>query len=491
MAVTGAAAYKEFDKVQDDLGQSVSKSADRNAANARQQKALDAAEDARNQKRLEKAFDRSEIDTKTLQSKVTGFASRDDVARDYAGVATQRSMEYAELARKAASDQDWKTHRTMVDKMNRIKGDFKNAVNDEKFLGDLFSKHQKGYLDGSIDDDDWLEFMKSVESKDYEIGLDENDNRVMTALVDDEKGGKKRVTKKMADIVNGNERPYEVVDVTGKGGLVDEWLVGFGKRKYDKVSGGYITTNQVWDDKNEEAFNAKLRGLQSNDRVMYSLLKQASSGQIRKKEGFSEKDKTLVRDYLYQQVRGQFTESVTKKVRSTTPQEKAYQSKLNRDITVRGQDIGKVKADKADANYKERLELDWWRAKNPTKRSVKPTKDDLQKSNSLLAFEIANKIKNAGKEGDSDSTLDSIINTIGDKYGLSTSSNSDWWGKNEFNLGNREFNQDDTHGIAKAIAKKMGYKYDASYAQEKLTNEFLKNENKGVDSKTTTTGNIR
>ena len=355
---TAGAGYRELKRVGNYIAPNVSKAADRLAANARQQKSLNAAEKARQDKRLDDALKEADVDTEALQSKVTGFQNRDDVARDYATTATERSMKYAQLAREAATSGDWKTHRAYIDRMNRIKGDFKNAVNDEKFLGDLFSQHQKSFLDGKIDDDDWLDFMEAIEDHNYEVGLDENDNRVVTALVKKEDGSRERITKNISDIVNGNERPYEVVTVNGKGGLVDEMLVGFGKRKYDSEGKNYITTEQVWDDKNEQAFSAKVKGLQSNDRTMYSLLKQASNDQIRKKGGFTQADKDLVKDYLYKQVRGQYDESTSQKVRQLTPDERLQENARNRAIQRRGQDLSQKRSD-------DRLALDWYKALNP------------------------------------------------------------------------------------------------------------------------------
>lgn len=355
---TGAAGYQRLQKVGNYISDNANRAADRAAANMRQARALNAQKKARQEKRLDDALKEADVDTEALQAKVTGFANRDDVARDYARQAAERSMEYAELAREAASNSDWKTHRMYLDKMNRIKGDFKNAVNDEKFLGETFAGYFKGFQEGKIDDEDWLDFMAAVEDSDYEISLDENDNRVITALVKGEDGEMKKVSKKMADLVNGNERPYEVVPVNGKGGLVDQMLVGFGKRKYDSTGANYVTTEQVWDDKNETAFNVKVQGLQSDDRTMYSLLKQASNGQIRKKEGFNEEDKQIVRDFLYKQVRGQYDEVSSQKVRQMTPEEKKQEAAANRAVTRRGQNL-------AQSRHKDNMALKWYNATKP------------------------------------------------------------------------------------------------------------------------------
>lgn len=371
--VTAGAGYKELKRVGNYIAPNVQKNTDRLAGQIAQQKQLDAAEKARQEKRLDSALKEADVDTEALQAKVTGFAGRDDVARDYAGAATDRSMEYAELAREAATNQDWKTHRMYMDKMNRIKGDFKNAVNDEKMLGELFGTYQKQYQAGEIDDDDWLGFLEAVEDSNYEISLDENDNRQITALVKNDEGEMEKVTKKMSDLVNGNERPFEVVPVSGKGGLVDEMLVGFGKRKYDSTGANYVTTEQVWDDKNELAFDAKVRGLQSDDRMMYSLLKQATNGQVRKKEGFTEEDNQIVKDFLYKQVRGQYDESTSQKVRQMTPEEKKLEAARGRSVQRRGQDIGAQKA-------KDRLALDWYKAMNPNKGGGKQSEEQMTMS---------------------------------------------------------------------------------------------------------------
>ena len=58
------------------------------------------------------------------------------------------------------------------------------------------------------------------------------------------------------------------------------------------------------------------------------------------------------------------------------------------------------------------------------------------------------------------------------EYGLNTSANNDWWGRNEFNLDDNEKYQDDPHSVAEAIADKMGYEYDAKYAQAELTKKL-------------------
>ncbi len=486
---SGAAGYQQLTKVGNYISDNNNRAADRSAANMRHQSSINDAKQARAEKRLDKALEGTKVDIEALQAKATGFETRDDLARDYAMTATKRSEEYAEKAREAAAAGDWVAMNNWKGKMNRIKGDFKNTVNDEAILAENMKVHQEKYFNGEVDDDEWLDFGEAIEDFNYEIVLDENDNKVIRAIVMDDKGNveldedgnAKIIEKKWSEVVNQKDRPYEVVrleDKEGKKGLIGDLLSTMGKRKYDQNTGQYITTSQTWDDEAENQFKAKVRGLQSNDRVMYSLLRQASGGQTRKKSNFTDQDKALVEDFLRFQVKGGYDTTESKKVRGRTPEEMEREAARNRAVTRRGQDLSQDRANKSDKNAKARLELDWWRAKNHKKSGSKPTKKELKKSNSALAYEIAIKIKNAGKDGDKESTIDAAISEIGEEYGLNISKNSDWWGRNEFNLDDKEYYQDDPHGVAKAIAKKMGYEYDAGYAQEQLTKKLMDDKKK-------------
>lgn len=357
--VSSGAAYRQLERVGNYIAPNVNKAADRLAGD------MDAAMEradrrkARAEKRFDEASKAAAVDTEALVSKTTGFVNRDDVARDYAMTATQRSQEYSDLAIEAAARGDYKAHQMYLNKMNRIKGDFKNAVNDEARLKELFKTYLTKYQNNEIDDDDFLDFATATEDFNYEIGLDENDNRVINAFVTDEETGETRtITKKMSDLVNGNDRPWERTKVEGKGGVVDQMLVNLGKRTYDQAGENYITTSQVWDDKAEKGFEAQAAGLMSDERKMYSLLKQASNGQIRKKSGFTDEDRNMVKNFLRDQVIGAYDETTSEKVRQLTPDEKEKQAAANRAVTRRGQDL-------AQARHKDNMALKWYNAMKP------------------------------------------------------------------------------------------------------------------------------
>lgn len=465
--VTAGAAYKQLTKVGDYISPNINAGADRIARQGMRQKQLNADAKARADKRLDEALGGIQVDTEALQSKATGFETRDDVARDYAYTATQRSMEYAELAREAAQNGDWVAMNNYKGKMKRIEGDFKNTVNDEKLLGEIFTGYRDKYQSGEIDDDEWLDFAESMEKFNYEIKLDENDNKVITAIeLDDEgqpvmdaEGNPKVMTKKWADVVNQRDRPFEVVrleDKEGKKGLIGDMLSTMGKRKYDEETGQYITTTQTWDDEAERQFTAKVKGLQSNDRTMYSLLKQASGGEITKKKDFTDSDKQLVEDFLRFQVKGGYDTEESMKVRTMTVEEREAEAAKNRAVTMRGQDIGKEKADASNQIALKKLALEEWKAQNPNKTLSKGDEKKAQNEALVVKFyEVAKAIGNLGDKAD-----DAQVQKVLDDSGLGFIADTDWqlWFQdNEFDIGTvKDIKNKDAFKIVKGMAKKAG-----------------------------------
>ena len=78
--VTAGAAYKQLTKVGDYISPNINAGADRIARQGMRQKQLNADAKARADKRLDEALGGIQVDTEALQSKATGFETRDDVA---------------------------------------------------------------------------------------------------------------------------------------------------------------------------------------------------------------------------------------------------------------------------------------------------------------------------------------------------------------------------------------------------------------------------
>ena len=437
--VSAGAGYKELKRVGNYVAPQVNAGADRLAANVRQQKELNAAEKARADKQIYDASEGVVVDIETLQAKATGFQNRDDLARDYAIVAVKRSEEYAEKAREAASRQDWTAMNNYKGKINRIKGDFKNTVNDEEILKKSMDKYRESWQNGEVDDEDWLDFGESLERFNYEIAFDENDNKVIRAIVLDDKnqpelddeGNPKVIEKKWADVVSQRDRPYEVVqleDKQGKKGLIGDMLATMGKRKYDENTGQFITTFQTWDDTAEKQFLAKVRGIQADDRSMYSLLKQASGGSIKKKDDFTEEDNKLVEDFLRYQVKGGYSTEGSTKVRTRTPEEiekdSAADRNLRRELQKDSQEFSSAEAQKARdaalAQFQVKLAADV--SADKVKGMGKNAKD---KMTVARFYDVAQEVAKLGKDA-----KESDVQAVYDKSGLGflLTGDFDWFG---------------------------------------------------------------
>lgn len=498
MAKVGAgAAGSQLKRVGNYIAPQINKSADRLDGAIQQQKVLDDTKKARGEKRLDESLADITVDQAALQSKATGFVQRDDVFRAFAGRVSTRSEEHATAARKAALDSDWGLVANLKGKMNRLKGDFKNTVNDEAILAKRFAGYEAKFAAGDIDDEDFLNFGVAVEKFDFEIVLDENDNKIVRALVEADDGSVSVMDKKWSELVNMTDRPYEVVHMedrsTEKGvekGLVSNLLATMGKRKYDSTGKNYTTTTQKWDDTAETQFMQKVIGLQSDDRSMYSLLKQAT--RERKKTGFTTEDKNEVEKMIRNQVKGGYGEETTIEVAKRTATQLGNEEDAKNEVTKRGHDITAQRDKDTKENESGKLDLAWWKAKNPVKagKGGTATKEELTKSSSVLAYEIAMRINNVGdisEEGITDKMLDKLIVEIGEEYGLNLSENSDWWGGNEFNMSGEEFDQKDPHSVARAIAEKMGYVYDSKHAQAELTKKLSKKDEPKADKDGTIT----
>lgn len=480
--VSAGAAGSQLKRAGNYVAPIVTAQADRLAASNRQDKQLRADKQARDEERLDKAY--SEIKVEDLVTTATGQTTRDDVARNYASVATQRSMEYAEKAREAASKGDWTTMNNYKGRINRIKGDFKNTVNDEVMLKEMMDNYKKKWRDKEIDDPEWLDFAESLEKFNYTITLDENDNKVITAVeldddgkpVLDENGEPKVMTKKWSDLVNQNDRPYEVVrleDKEGKKGLIGDLLSTMGKRKYDEQTGDFITTTQEWDETAENQFKAKLNGLFSSDRMMYSLLNQATGGNNKKKKGFTEEDKKLVEDFLRFQVKGGYGEESSLKVTPQTQTQRESEAAKNRAVTMRGQDAANQRAKEANEIALKKLALEEWKAKNGDKepKTAEEKKKVQDKALVVKFFDVAKRIGSLGAKANDDE-----VQEVLDESGLGFVLDTDWqlWFEdNQFDLGVTDIKNKDAFNIVKGMAKKAGLKMedtDIRSALVELTN---------------------
>ena len=317
--VGGGAAYIRLQVPKDDISANARNFAGIEAANARHQAGINEGKRKDAEAAKKKAYADTELPDDAFKNDVTGFDNIDDINRDFASSGVDLYIDLGRQAREAYDKGDNATYRNLVQKQKKILNSFDNHTNDQKMLGKLNADYMKLDTEGKISpvDEEWEKVMDAANSNNYKYVYDEDGNVNMKFLLKDEDGNEYTKTVKKSDFFNGNYRPYEKVEVTGNGGLIDDMLVGFGKRVYDKQSGNYITTKQVWDDKNEAGLQAKLEEVTSSDRSMSSLLYQATGGAVKKKgnpkvygeeSAFTDEDYKIVRQFITDQVKAQYNE---------------------------------------------------------------------------------------------------------------------------------------------------------------------------------------
>ena len=322
--VTAAAAGKQLQVPKDNIDQGLQYwggIAARENAEAKKAEALKKKEDAAARN---KAFKDTELKDDAFKTTVTGFDSRDDVVRNFASTAIEGYTNIGVKAREAYDKGDYKSYKSFLDEQQKVLSQFKNLTNNEEHLAKVNENYVKLANEGKISpvDNEWEGLMESIAQHNFVYSLDERNNPVVEALIKDSEGNESKMKVKVSDLVNGNYRPYENVEMAGDEGLVNSWLSGFGKRVKNEATGNWETTKQVWDDLNERALEAKLDVVMGDKRVMSSLLYQASRGTIKKKgdaerygeqDSYTKEDKQLVKDFVTRQIKAAYDEEDSRK----------------------------------------------------------------------------------------------------------------------------------------------------------------------------------
>jgi hypothetical protein len=318
---TGAAAYKQLQVPQDNINQGLQywggiaakQGAEARARNEKRRLAEDAAK--------QKAYSAADLPDDAFKTKVTGFDTRDDIVRNFASTAIDGYVNLGEEARAAYDRGDYKSYRSTLDKQQKLLSQFENLTNNEEHLAKINQEYVKLELEGKISpvDKEWRQLMQSLANHNFEYKLDDNQNPYIEALLKDDETGEERATKvKVSNLVSGNYRPYETVKITGKDGVINQWLADFGKRTFNKDTGNWQTTTQVWDERNQASLDAKIDSITGDKRAMSSLLYQATQGAVSKKgnverygadDGFTKEDYELVRNFLNDQVLAAYDET--------------------------------------------------------------------------------------------------------------------------------------------------------------------------------------
>lgn len=379
--VSAGAAGSQLKRVGNYIAPQINKGADRVAANARQQKQLNATRRNQEDQQLEKRLSDTKVDDDTFLVTATGVTDEDDFNRLAAINGLNKAKEVFQKARELDLSGDRLGADEQRAKANKIQSSFKNLVNNIPIVKGIMAGYEEDFSKGKIKPEAYKRMAIGGAIRGEAVpNLNDNGDWELKILVRDEETGEvelgddgkaKYVTSTIGDIKKGLNKPYYFNELLGKDGELNKVLLSMGKSKYDEVNDQYIDTKQVWDEARQRSLDSFIEGTLNNNREMYKWYNYATGEE--KFEGFTDDDKILISAKIDKSVKGAYDTTESKKVAPRTAKQLELESARNRATTRRGQDL-------SDSGRKDRLALDWWKARNPNKTGKAKTETEMTMS---------------------------------------------------------------------------------------------------------------
>lgn len=500
---TGAAAYQRLERLDNQISDNANKAADRAAANMRQQKALNAQQKEADQKRQDELFDKNKTTADKFKIDPTTHNDADTVSSQVGNDAYKAALDAQVEANELYRTGDVKGYEEKMAEVRQIEHQFNNYQESLEGLRTSMEAYNEMLKSGNVVDEELASAIQSLSTGKFKGGYVRGEG-IKTSVAMLDKNGEQKIDPEtgepmykvynMADLQKELMNPFTVSEMYDKDSEINTFASNLGTKTWDEESKDYIYTKQEWDDVREVSAQNFLDGITGdvdengeytdvpNKRKMYDYLYQLTG--IEKKDGFTKEEKDFVRDRLYGEIRGQYTEESSSTIKGLTAEQKLRENAANRAVTMRGQDIGKQKADADDALAAERLKLDWWKAMNPNK-SGKGTKKEIDRASVVRLYDIAKQIGNLGAKANDDQ-----VQQVLDDNGLGFVLNTDWqlwFQENEFDLGKvKDIKNKDAFKIVKGLAAKAGLELEDTDIREVLLNPE-KYRNGGSSTPTTTT----
>lgn len=460
MATGGGSAYARLEKPDNAISQSFQywgglKAQEREADKGRAERAQIRREEQAKEWDKEYGFNYDDF-----ISKVTGFDTYDQIKADYASQVSDQYVDLYRKANEAMASGNIQDRRKYESQMMRLKGAFKQVQQADELIGKRFSESMKMAQEGKmsgVDSDTWDAEMQAIaKDMNYQIVVGSNGSPEVVGLKTLQDGSQEPFRIKFSDIVNGTWRPYQKQQVAGKGGLIDNVLLNLGKKTYDTRTGVLITTNQQWDKERELATRGHVESLLASDEVMADLYHQMVDSTSRKRTNFTDDEKKVVSDRLYDLVRGGYSEESKTTVDT---REQALAETRRHNIAQEGI---------AREGLKNRL------AEAQGKSLSKVEQVDLaNRSKSVIAYGLTKRIGELQEKNpnitDRQLLEDPEIKKMRDVLGIDLGDTTGHWftkRKNNIKIGKDVFNIKDKSKIAQAVADELGFIYDGRVVED-------------------------
>lgn len=432
----GAAAYRQLQRLPNDLGQALEGIA------GKQQADKMAAAKTNEDRRIAKAkaaddFKKgTEIDPAKFEVEATNWQDADEIFGAASKTAMDNSIDLYAQARKLWDTGKEEEARTLQQKAKRIETSFSNFASKREEFAQQINNTRELIKAGKVLTKSEAQFIDGLDRNEYTVEYADGDFILNVLLRDangqierNEDGTAKSMQRSMNDVRKGLHRPFEFEDALGKGGMIDNMMVNFGVSSYDKISDEYIITEQKWDNGNEALLSNYIEGVigkegeAADNREMYKWYKNATGEE--KMSDWTPEDKALVSNFIREGVASQYEESVAMKIRGMKPSEKLADSAADR-------------AARAAENDKDRkARMDELKAKLAAQAANKGKLKDLGKNAedkvaAVGLYMLAKEISKLDEDAD-EKEVQKIIDDS--EYGFVLSGDLDDW----FGFGNTEY----------------------------------------------------
>ena len=274
--------------------------AQQGAAMLNQQKLQQEAKADRDYQKKLDFEDRYGLDESLLQMGDTEFRTVNDVTTE--AVSTFRDR-YYDVYKQLEQDP---TNLELKKRLSKIKSSVTNMKQSHEKIRaigeDYLAKIEAGEISG-VDEEEWKAILEATDKGRVKVNMDDSDN--MQLLFYDKDGKLDRVMNHK-ELINGS-----LIKAFDTDTEVNELVKGLGGFTSDSKEGMYIRTQNLYGAKQKQTVDKWVEGkLQDKDNFA-DLLYQATGE--KKKEGFTDSDKAIVKSFVNDQVKGRYDESDTVK----------------------------------------------------------------------------------------------------------------------------------------------------------------------------------
>jgi hypothetical protein len=254
--------------------------------------------------------DRYGIDESLFQLEDTAFRTVNDVKAEAISFTRDAYYDTYKELQKDPMNLDLKK------KLGRIKNSVVQlGTTHEKFvaLGEDYMERLKNDQISGVDEDEVRDLLTSYDKGLVKMEYDKDFNMKVLTYGED---GKLRNVKAYKDLVN-----QTIADKVQVDDEVSSFVKTIGRTKDTTFKGGIKTVSDTFGVSQQEMTNQWIEAqvgkagdeesLKDND-VLADLLNQATNGQSRKKTGFTEEERSQVKDWLTQKVKGSYGTTIEK-----------------------------------------------------------------------------------------------------------------------------------------------------------------------------------